>query len=159
MPQLVVEDWAPQLVWLAITFTTLYIVLARVALPRIANVLEERSVKIASDLDDAQRLKQEADDAMAAYEKALADARAKAHALAADTRDKVNAETDRQQAELSAKLVAQAQEAEVRIRDERDRAMSNVRDVAKDTAVAVVGKLLGNADEAAAAAAVDAELA
>lgn len=159
MPQLVVEDWAPQLIWLAITFTTLYIIMARVALPRIANVLEERSVKIASDLDDAQRLKQEADDAMAAYEKALADARAKAHAIAAETRDKVNAETDRQQADLSAKLVAKAQEAEARISSERDKALSNVRDVAKDTAAAVVGNLLGNSDEAAVSAAVDAELA
>jgi len=72
MPQLELHDFAPQLIWLVISFVTLYLIMARVALPRIANVLEERRDRIASDLDKAEQLKRKTDEAIAAYEESLA---------------------------------------------------------------------------------------
>jgi F-type H+-transporting ATPase subunit b len=160
MPQLIAEDWAPQLIWLAITFFALYIMMARVALPRIANVIEQRRDKIADDLDEAHKLKKEAEDAIAAYEASLTSARAKAHTIAAETRDKVNAETDQQKQDLGSKLAEQMKIAEIRIKASRDAAMANVKDVATDTASAIVIKLLdGTTDDAAVAAAVDTQLA
>src|SRR3974390_416110 len=76
-PPFQTETFAPQLIWLAITFVTLYVMLSRVVLPRIAGVIEGRQARIRRDLEQAERLKTETDQAIASYEAALADARAK----------------------------------------------------------------------------------
>ena len=157
MPQLDFATYAPQLIWLALVFGVLYIIMSRVALPRIATVIEERRDRIANDLDTAAQLKRDSDDAIAAYETALQDARA--HAIAQETRDRLTAETDAHRADLEGQLAARMQDAEKRITTTKDKAMSNVRDVAVDVADAITNQLLGESDRNAAAKAVDGELA
>ncbi|MEQ9519843.1 MAG: F0F1 ATP synthase subunit B' [Parvibaculum sp.] len=159
MPQLDFATYAPQLIWLALVFGVLYIVMSRVALPRIATVIEERRDRIANDLDTAAQLKRDSDDAIAAYETALQEARAKAHAIAQETRNRLTAETDAHRADLEGQLAARIQDAESRIAATKDKAMSNVRDVAVDVADAITNQLLGESDRDAAAKAVDGELA
>ncbi|MDP6688760.1 MAG: F0F1 ATP synthase subunit B', partial [Alphaproteobacteria bacterium] len=83
MPQFWMEDFAPQMVWLVISFIALYLLMARVALPRVANVLETRHGRIADDLDQAQQLKTQAETVIAEYEAALAEARSDAQATIA----------------------------------------------------------------------------
>ena len=100
MPQLDFATFAPQLIWLTLVFGVLYLVMARVALPRIATVIEERRDRIADDLDTAAQLKSDTDDAIASYETALAEARAHAHSIAQETRDRLTAETDAHRADL-----------------------------------------------------------
>lgn len=159
MPQLVFADFAPQLVWLAITFTLLYLILARVALPRIATTLEKRRDVIANDLDDAGCLKRQGEEALRAYEVALATARGRAHAIAAETRQKLNEEAEREKAALAASMAKRAAEAEARIAAAKTAAMANVRQIAADTAAAIIAKLLGSTpDRAAVNAAIDAAL-
>lgn len=143
MPQLVSGDWAPQLIWLAITFTVLYFIMARVALPRIGTVIEQRRDRIAHDLDQAARLKEQTEVAIITYEAALAEARAKAHGIAQETRDKLTAEMDRQRQALEEKLSAQTAEAETRITAAKTQAMAEVRGVAGETAEAIVTQLIG----------------
>ena len=159
MPQLDFATFAPQLVWLTIVFGVLYLVRARVALPRIATVIEERRDRIADDLDTATQLKRNTEDAITSYETALQDARAKAHAIAQETRDRLSAETDARRAELEGQLNARIKEADARIKTTKDKALSNVRDVAVDVADAIAGQLLGENDRDAATRAVDGELA
>ena len=89
LPQLNPADFSPQLIWLALTFVVLYLILARVALPRIGEVLDERRDRVQRDLDAAERFKTETDAALAAYEKALSDAHGKASSMAKDMRDKL----------------------------------------------------------------------
>ena len=79
MPQLDVTTFAPQLVWLAITFFAMFIIMWKVAVPKIANALETRQMRVEDNLKKAEDLKREAEATLAAYEKALADARAQAH--------------------------------------------------------------------------------
>src|SRR5688500_15289978 len=86
------ETFASQLVWLTLTFVLLYVLMARVALPRIGAIMDERRARIADDLAQAERLKGESDAALAAYEKALADARARAQSLANETRERQTAQ-------------------------------------------------------------------
>ena len=143
MPQLDFSTFPPQLIWLAIVFFCLYLVLSRLALPRIGGIIEQRRDRIASDLDEVARLKEESEKALAGYEAALAEAKAKAHAIAQETRDKLNAETDRQRAEVEATLANKTAEAEARISETRDAAMAQIKDVASDTTGAIVNQLIG----------------
>lgn len=156
MPQLVIEDFLPQLVWLAITFTALYVVMARIALPRIGGVIEDRRDKIADDLEAADRFKRDAEDALTAYEESLADARAKALAIAGETRAKVTAENDAEKAKVEADLEKQIADAEGRIAQTRNDAMANVSTVAKDITAALTAELGVYASDAQVDAAVGA---
>jgi F-type H+-transporting ATPase subunit b len=157
LPQLNPESFPSQLFWLAITFAFLYFVMSRIALPRIGTVIEERRDRIADDLDKAAELKTQAEEAGRAYEKAVADARAKARALADDSRRKVKAETDKMRADAETGLSAKLAQAEKQIAQTKTAAMTNVSAIAAETAQAIVQKLaneqipLGDAERAVAA--------
>ncbi|MBI1262610.1 MAG: F0F1 ATP synthase subunit B [Rhizobiales bacterium] len=153
------ETFASQLIWLAITFGLLYMLLSRVALPRIATVLEERRDRIADDLDQAAQSKAKTDEAIAAYEAALADARAKAHEIAQKTRDELTAETDRQRHEIESELSDKATAAEAEIQASKTAALANVAGVATEVTSAIMSSLLGeDSDKAAVEKAVAASL-
>src|ERR1700742_2485605 len=98
------ETFASQIVWLVITFVALYLLISRIAVPRIGGILEDRAKRIESDFAEAQRDKEESEAALAAYEKALADARNRAQAIGAEIRDKVHAEAEEKRKALEAKL-------------------------------------------------------
>ncbi len=144
MPQLAVGDFAPQLVWLAITFVALYFLMSRVALPRIATVIESRRDRIANDLDTAARLRQETDEVIAAYEQELTEARNKAHRIAAEARDKLNAEFAEERARIEAELAEKTAAAEARIGESRDRALAEIDKVAAGAAADIVESLIGD---------------
>jgi F-type H+-transporting ATPase subunit b len=158
MPQLIVPDFVPQIVWLVITFAALYLIMARVALPRIAEVLEERHDRIADDLERAESLKEEAERAIAAFEEALAQARAAAQAIGQAARDELVAEIDKRRSEVEGDLAARAGEAEARIGAARHEALAAVAEIAIDGALAATARLIGvERERTAAAAAVAAE--
>ncbi|MEC9367289.1 MAG: ATP F0F1 synthase subunit B [Pseudomonadota bacterium] len=142
MPQMDVHDFAPQLIWLAISFITLYIIMARVALPRIATVIEERRDRIASDIDKAEQLKRQTEEAIAAYEQAIAEARNKAHQIAQKARDDIGAELAAERAEVEKQLEDKLQKAEARIQKARDKAMADVAEVAGGAASDIVAELI-----------------
>lgn len=135
--------FAPQLIWLAITFGALYLLMSRVALPRVKNILETRAAKIASDLDAAAAAKVKADEAGVAYDKTLADAKSRAQAMAQDTHAKLAAETDAQRHALEAELNGKLAAAEAQIAEMKTKAMSNVEGIAKDAAAAIVQQITG----------------
>lgn len=143
LPQLNPADFSPQLVWLAITFVVLYMILAYVALPRIGEVIEERRDRVQRDLDAAERFKAETDAALAAYEQALSEARQKASNMAKEVRDSLTAETEKERAAVESQLSAKLADAESRIAATKSKALASVDEIAADTASAVVTKLLG----------------
>lgn len=137
--------FGPQLVWLALTFVVLYVVLSRAALPRIAGILEQRRSRIEGDLKEAERLQQETERAVTAYEAALAEARKRAHGIAEETRTSIRADIEGKRAKVEADLNSRMTEAEARIRASKDAAMANVDTIATETAVALVEQLSGTA--------------
>jgi F-type H+-transporting ATPase subunit b len=139
------ETFASQILWLALTFGVLYFLMAKVALPRVGAILEVRRDRIASDLAEAQRLKDETDEAIAAYEDALAKARAKAQAIAAETRAKTAAAAEVSRKAIEADLDEKLKAAEARIAATKSKALGNVREIAVDAAGAIVTQLLGKA--------------
>ena len=154
MPQLDFSTFPNQIFWLAVTLVVIYLILSRIALPRIGSVLAERSGTITNDLSAADDLNQKAKAAEATYEKALADARTEASKIIAGAKAEIQAELGVELDKANAEIAARSAESEKAIAAIRDSSVENVTAVAKDTAEALVGALGGTADSAAVAAAV-----
>jgi len=158
MPQLC-ADWIPnQVFWLLVTLVVIYFVLSRIALPRIASVLAERSGTITNDIAAAEELKLQAQEAEAAYEKALKDARAEAAKIVAETKADIQSELDAELAKADAQIAEKTAESEAAIAEIRAGAVKSVTAVAKDTAKEIVAALGGKADAKAVTAAVTARM-
>jgi F-type H+-transporting ATPase subunit b len=142
-PPLDHTTFVPQLVWLALTFGLLYLLLKRFALPRVGEVIEERRERIERDLAKAEALKAETEQALATYESALGEARARASAIAKEVQAELTAEVDAERAKLDAQIAKRVADAEARIAQDRARAMAGVGDIAGETASAIVAKLIG----------------
>ena len=143
MPQLNPLDWAPQLIWLAITFSILYLLMKRVALPKIGSVIEARASRISGDLEAADKLRRQTEEAIAAYEQALAEAKARAHGIAEDARNKLKEEVAAERAALDRELARKSEEAEARIQQAKISALKDVNAVAVETAAEIVQRLIG----------------
>ena len=153
------STFASQLVSLLIAFVALYLIVSRIALPRVGSLLDERQNAIDGDLTAAQKLKDESDGALKAYESELAAARARAQAISTETRDKLNAASEAERKTLEEQLSLKLAEAEKTIASTRESAMSNVRGIAADAAAAIVQRLTGVLpDGASVNSAVDASL-
>jgi F-type H+-transporting ATPase subunit b len=143
MPQLDPGSYASQIFWLLATFLLLAVLLWKVALPRVSQLLRERQERIDDDLERAQRLKAEAETVLAAYEHSMAEGRARAQAALREASERVAREAADRQAEVSARLDRETDEAERRIEAAKRAALDNVRQVAADAARAAAAKLIG----------------
>jgi F-type H+-transporting ATPase subunit b len=138
------DTFASQLIWITLAFAALYLLMSRVALPRVDSIIAARRQRIEGDFAEAERLKGESDAALAAYEKSLADARSRAQALANETREREAAAADAARKALDTKLNAQIADAEKAIAARRSAAMTNVQSIAVDAAGAIVQRLIGS---------------
>ncbi|MDE0943540.1 MAG: F0F1 ATP synthase subunit B' [Alphaproteobacteria bacterium] len=143
MPQFWMEDFAPQIVWLVISFIALYLLMARVALPRVANVLEARHGRIADDLDQAAQLKSQAETVISEYEAALVKARAEAQATIAQAGIEAASAAEKRNAEVADVLATEAAAAADRIATAKNDALAEMRGVAAELAKAAAERLIG----------------
>jgi F-type H+-transporting ATPase subunit b len=141
MPQLDITVFPTQLFWFALTFIALYLILWKVALPRVTEVRESRQVRIESDLEKAEALKMEAEAALADYEKTIAEATAKAQDSVREAARKMSEDAEQQRNDLSARLSDQLAAAEKRIADEKEKAISEIGEIAGDLTQAVASRL------------------
>lgn len=156
MPQLDLATFPAQLVWLAITFIALYIVMTTVGLPRVGGVIAARRAKIESDLEKASQLKSEAEATIAAYEKALAEARMQAQITLRETTEQLNAQSAERQRKVVEELARETQAAERRIAEAKQQALGSLREIAIEATREAAQRLTGAAlDASRAAAAVD----
>jgi F-type H+-transporting ATPase subunit b len=137
------DTFASQLVSLLIAFVALYLIVSRIALPRVGKTIDDRQNAIEGDLTTAQKLKDESASALKAYESELAAARARAHAISAETREKLNAAAEAERKTLEERLSVKLTEAEKTIAATRTKAMGNVRGIAAEAAAAIVQRLTG----------------
>lgn len=158
MPQLDFSTFPNQIFWLIVTLVVIYFVLSRIALPRIGAVLAERSGTITNDIAAAEELKHKAVEAEAAYQQALADARAQASAIVAEAKADIQSELDAELKKADKKIAAKAAESEKAIAEIRDGAVKSVTEVAKDTAKELVAVFGGTADAKTITAAVAARM-
>ncbi len=135
--------YSSQLFWLVICFTFLYVVLSKLAIPRIGEVLEERHDRIQRDLDKASKLQEETQNAIASYEEALATARKKANVIADETKAKLNEQIASERSDIEQEITKKAVEAETRIRAAKTQALGEVNKIAAETTQTIVEKLIG----------------
>jgi len=145
MPQLDFSTFPNQIFWLIVTLVVLYLVLSRVALPRIATVLSERHGAIQRDLDKAEEMKRSAIEAENTYNKALADARAKANDIVNEAKSEIQKDLDKAIAKADLEISAKAVESEKAISAIRDSAVKSVEEVANITANNIVDAILPEA--------------
>ena len=144
-PPFQAQHFPSQLIWLTLTFVLLYALMSKVALPRIAAILADRSRRIADDLAAAQRFKEQSEAANAVYQKSLADARARAQGIANETRERQAAAAAATNKSLEAQLHEKLAAAEQSIAATRTAAMGNIASIAAETATAIVERLIGTA--------------
>jgi F-type H+-transporting ATPase subunit b len=159
MPQLDFSTYPGQLFWLALSFIALYLLMSRLGLPRISGIIAARRQRVTADLEGAGQMKTQAEAVIAAYERALAEARAEAQRTLKETTERLNAQAAERLREIAQKLAGETAAAERRIAEAKAAALGNVRAVARDVARAATAKLTGIAvDAERTAAAVDAAL-
>ncbi|MEE2689299.1 MAG: F0F1 ATP synthase subunit B' [Pseudomonadota bacterium] len=142
MPQLDVSTFPPQLVWLSITFAVLFLVVWKVALPRIVNVRDNRQRRIEDDLAKAESLREEAETVMATLEKSHADAAAEALGIHRDVVQSISEARTKLQEKTAARLAEETHAAEARIADEQAAAMEIIPEIAGDVTRAAVKRLI-----------------
>ena len=143
MPQMEFADYMPQVVWLVITFATLYVLMAKLALPRITDILETRQRHLEHDLELSEKLRDEAQATLAEYDAAVASTRAEAESLLAKARESIQTETQERMAELNGRLESEIRESDARIRHAMSQAMDELVVVAGNSARAAVERLAG----------------
>lgn len=158
MPQLDFTTWPNQIFWLLVALVVIYLVLSRIALPRIGAVLAERKGTIGNDLAAADELKQKAVAAEKAYNDALAAARVEASRIVAAAKADIQKELESATRDADAKIAAKAAESEKSIMAIRAGAMEAITEVARDTARELVSAMGGTADARSISAAVTARL-
>jgi F-type H+-transporting ATPase subunit b len=141
------ETYPSQLFWLVLTFIALYLLMSRIALPRIGGIIAAREGRVSADLGEAQRLKGESEDAIAAYEKSLAEARGRAQTLANGAREQEAAAAEAKRKELDGVLNARIADAEKGIAERRTSALAGIEAIAAEAATAIVERLTGRAPE------------
>jgi len=156
MPQFDVTKFPSQIFWLVVCFAVLYVLMAKLVLPRIGSTIDARERKIQGDLDAAQQANDAARNAAAAQDKALAEARGRAEAHIRAASDAAAAETSAQMHTVSSRLAADITAAERRIGEQQAQALTGLTGMSAEIATAVLGKLVGSADGAQVARAVEA---
>ena len=142
MPQLVYADWPPQLVWFVLTFGILYLLMARFALPRIAEVLESREHRRTTDLEMAEKLQGEAQAALDEFERVQAETQSQAQVIAAEAREKLALSQADRLAELETQLAEQHRKSEVEIAKATEAAMAGLAEIAIELAQAGAERLI-----------------
>lgn len=156
MPQFDPTYFAPQIVWLVITFLALYLLMSKLILPRVTGILSQREDRIDGNLKRAEALKEEAAQVLAAYQKAIADARAQAQSALTKAAADIAADTARREAEFAKKMAEQTAAAEASIRAAKTQALADVRGIASEVAALMTNKVTGaSVDANAVVSAVD----
>ena len=143
MPQMEFADYVPQIVWLVIAFTTLYFLMAKLALPRITDILETRQRRLDHALELTETLRDDATAALAEYESAIAAARGESELILAEAHERIHSEARQQLDDLNARLEGEIAESEARIGNIMTQAMGELAVAASDAARTATERLIG----------------
>lgn len=143
MPQFELSNFASQIFWLALSFTVLYLVMARSTLPNIREILQERRERVAADIEKAEAIKKKAEEAKTDYTSALSNARVQAKQIVTEADEEIKKEIELRGAKLDETLNRQIKEAELLVAKSREEAVEKLTPVSVEVAQVIVEKLVG----------------
>ncbi|AYJ87202.1 ATPase [Sphingomonas paeninsulae] len=149
MPQFHLDNFVPQLVWLAIFFAILYFGIVRLTLPKLGRTLDAREDRISGDLSTAERAKGEADALSATYAAGIDEAHKTARTAIAEAKARATASVEKTVAAANSVLAEKAAVADASLSAARSRAMIEIESVATDAAADIVERLTGRRPDAA----------
>ncbi|VBB69202.1 ATP synthase F0 sector subunit b' [invertebrate metagenome] len=143
LPQFNTTFFPSQLFWLVICFGTLYLLMARLALPRITDVLSERQRRIDDDLDRAAQIQAQTEATIRDYEQALADARSQAFVVLQQSQEEVARLVQNHSWEVTKRLAAEVKAGEESIAAAKQVVLGQVKEIAAEVAEGAVSRLIG----------------
>ena len=156
MPQLNPSTWFPQIFWLIITFSFLYIIISKIVLPRLSESIEQRNDHISDNIDEARNLKDQAEEQYQEYLKVIAKAKKEAQDLIEKNKKNLQEEFESKKKEIKIKSEEKLQEVEKEINNFKNAAMTSINDIAQQIAKNLVKKVSNvETNEASARAIVD----
>ena len=143
MPQLNPDYWISQIFWVMMIFGTLYIILWRIILPKINKNLENRKSQILTDLDDAQKFKDQSEEKLSEYNKILNQAKQEVKKILDETRKKINLDIKNKNNQFNLEIDKEIENAEKEIKTLKLSSIEDINKIAIETSSEIVRKIVG----------------
>ena len=143
MPQLNPEFWAAQIFWLVLIFAALYIAISKIFLPRIINVIENRKLKIVSDIDEAQKLKESAENKLKEYNQVIENSKKEALKLMSDSKKQLDIDLEQKRQKFSEEIEKEIINAEKEIESLKKNSLLNINKIALEITNELLQKIMG----------------
>ena len=143
MPQLNPEFWISQIFWLIIVFGTLYLLLAKLILPKISYNLEARKSQIADNIEEAEKKREQSDQKIKDYEKIIIDAKIEAKNIYNKAREKILRDINSKKEKLEKEIDEEIKKAEKEILDLKVKSPVNINKIAIETSADLVKQIIG----------------
>ena len=142
MPQLNPEFWAAQIFWLILTFSSLYLIIWKVFLPKITLSIENRKSRVVNDLDEAQKLKENAEKKLNEYNKIIEESKKEAKKIIEDNKKKLDRDIKNKRYEFNDEIEKELMAAEKEIKDLKKSSISNINNIATETSAEIIKQII-----------------
>ena len=142
MPQLNPEFWAAQIFWLILTFSSLYLIIWKVFLPKITLSIENRKSRVVNDLDEAQKLKENAEKKLNEYNKIIEESKKEAKKIIEDSKKKLDRDIENKKQKFNDEIEKELMAAEKEIKDLKKSSISSINNIAAETSAEIIKQII-----------------
>ena len=142
MPQLNPEFWASQIFWLILIFASLYLIIWKIFLPKITYSIENRKFRIVNNLDEAQKLKENAEKKLKEYNEIIENSKKEAQKIIDDSKKKLDKDIENKKQKFSDEIEKELVSTEKEIKDLKKSSISNINTIATETAAKVIKQII-----------------
>ena len=143
MPQLNPEFWASQIFWLILIFSSLYIVIWKIFLPKIADSIENRKSKINNDLNETQKLKENAEKKLNDYNKIIEEAKKESKRIFEDSKKKLDSDIENKKQKFNEEIEKELLSVEKEIKSLKKSSISNINKIAVEISSEMIKQIVG----------------
>jgi len=142
MPQLNPEFWTAQIFWLILIFSSLYLIIWKIFLPKITYSIESRKSRMVNDLDEAQKLKEDAEKKLNEYNKIIEEAKKEAKKIIDDSKKRLDKDIENKKQTFNDEIEKELVSTEKEIKDLKKSSISNINTIATETAAEVIKQII-----------------
>jgi len=142
MPQLNPEFWASQIFWLILIFSSLYIIIWKIFLPKISDSIENRKSRVIGDLNETQKLKENAEKKLREYNKIIDDTKKEAKKIIEDSKKKLDKDIEIKKKIFNDEIEKELETAEKEIKDLKKNSISNIGGIAAETSTEIIRQII-----------------